>query len=153
MKNPQKTAKELLKIKHLNSIAQNGCCAFVYIWCLGIEPDDELNAIEILDDAIEQKKLGEDCLVYWSEFGSWLTGREINVEFVDIKDIKKIKERTPVFYSTKKRNADGSLPEGHWVGVENGKIRLDPMGIGNSQNVKYGNPLTMRRITIKGIKK
>lgn len=149
---PQKDAITLSKIKNLETIAKYGCCAFVYLWCLGIEPDS-IRAIEILDDAIRTQKLGEDCLVKWAEFGTWLTGRGISVEFIDIKDIKNIRERTPVFYSTQKRNKDGSLPSGHWVGVENGKIKYDPMGLGNSNNVKYGSPITRRKIIIKGIKK
>lgn len=142
MNNPQKDAELITKIKNIESIAKYGCCAFVYLWCLGIEPDN-LHAIEILDDAIRMKKLGEDCLVKWAEFGAWITGRNIEVEFIDIKDIKKIKERTPVRYDYKGKS--------HWVGVEKGMIKFDPLGIGQSQCVALGKPVTMRKIIVKGM--
>lgn len=141
---PQKDAERLCKIKNLETIAKYGCCAFTYLWCLGIEPDS-ISAIEILDDALRTGKLGEDCIVKWAEFGNWITGRNIQVEFIDIKDIKKIKERTPVRYDFKGQS--------HWVGVENGIIKYNSLGDGNSQCVNHGKPVTMRKISIKGIKR
>lgn len=144
MESPQKDAEKLCKIKNFEVISKYGCCAFTYLWCLGIEPDS-IHAIEILDDGIKARKLDEECTVKWVEFGQWLTGREIQVDFIDIKDIKKIKERTPVRYDFKGLS--------HWVGVENGKVAFDPLGIGNSNCVNHGKPSTMRKITIKGVRK
>lgn len=142
MNRPQTLSKKLLKIKHLENISKYGCCAFVYLWCLGIEPEDT-QAIEILDDAINDRKIEEDCTVKWAEFGTWLTGRTITVDFIDIHDIRKIKERTPVRYDYKGCS--------HWVGVENGKVEFDPLGKDVSQCVKFGKPVTMRKIIIKGV--
>ena len=51
MKNPQKLAKELMKIKTIEIQSKNACCAYVFLWCLGIEPDD-IEAIKLVDEAI-----------------------------------------------------------------------------------------------------
>lgn len=143
MKYPQDLAKELSNLE-LENISKNGCCAFVFLWCLGIEPKDDVEAIRLVNEALKKGYIMKDCTVIWSKWGSALTGRNIDVEFVDIKDIKKIKERTPVLYST---NPDGK--NGHWVGVENGKIAFNP--IKDSINVKLGKPVTSRKIIIKGM--
>jgi len=140
MKYPQNTAERILKIKNLPIIKKNACCAFVFLWCLGIEPDDDLTAIELVDEAINKEYIYPDCTVTWWKWGKALTGRDITVEKIEITTIKRIKERSPVWYSI-----DGV--SGHWVGVENGVIKFDPNK--TSRNVALGKPRTMRKITIK----
>lgn len=142
MESPQTIAKDIMTIKHLDAIQKYGCCAFVFLWCLGIEPND-VKAIQLIDDAISQRIIDEECTVEWSKFGLWLTGRTILVDFVSIKNILSIKERTPVKYTYKGNS--------HWVGVEKGMIKFDPLGIGKSQCVLKGKPTEMRKLYIKGI--
>lgn len=138
---PQDLAQELSKME-LSNIAKNGCCAFVFLWCLGIEPDNPLESIRLVDEAIKKNYIMKDCTVKWYDWGKALTGRTIDVEKVKITTISNIKDRTPVFYSI-----DGT--SGHWVGVENGKIAYNP--IENSINVKKGKPRELRKIIIKGL--
>lgn len=138
---PQDLAEELSKMD-LANIAKNGCCAFVFLWCLGIEPDNPLESIRLIDEAIKKNYIMKDCTVKWYDWGKALTGRTIDVEKVKITTISNIKDRTPVFYSI-----DGI--NGHWVGVENGKITYNP--IENSINVKKGKPRELRKIIIKGL--
>lgn len=145
MKNPQKLAKELMKIKTIEIQSKNACCAYVFLWCLGIEPDD-MEAIKLVDEAIIKGYIEPDCTVLWAKWGAALTGRNIIIEKVTISTIKGIKERTPVWYTIDGKN-------GHWVGVQNGKIVFDPYGIGLSENVRKGKPASMRRITVGGMVK
>ena len=103
MKNPQTyclTVKKTLSPERLETIHKYGCCAFVLLWCLGIEPED-LNAIELVSDMIDAKVIESDCTVHWKEAVKFLTGRDITIQFQDIKDILKIKDRTPVRYDYK----------------------------------------------------
>ena len=140
MKNPQTLAEELNKCfpnPKLKTISENACCAFVFLWCLGIEPED-IDAIKIISDAIDEKVIDSDCTVKWVEFGKWLTGRTLTVEFVDVKTIKGIKDRTPVKYSYNGKS--------HWVGVENGKIKFNSLK--SSVCVANGKPVTMRKLKI-----
>ena len=121
MKNPQTYCQTLQKTfspSRLDTIQRFGCCAFVLLWCLGIEGDD-LHAIDLVSDMIDAKVIEDDCTVHWAEAVRYLTGREISVEFKDIKDILRIKDRTPVRYDYKGK--------GHWVGVERGKIAFNPL--------------------------
>lgn len=141
MKYPQDIAQQLADCKNLQTIAKNCCLATVVLWCLGLDPENA-ESILLIDDAIKSKVLKSDCTVVWQPFIQWLTGREAEVEFVEITNIKKIKERTPVLYKY-----NGNM---HWVGVENGCIRYN--SIRDSQCVKYGKPVEMRVIKIKGLK-
>lgn len=146
MKCPQKLAKELLKLKTIEIQSKNACCAYVFLWCLGIEPDD-VEAIKLVDEAINKKWIDSDCTVWWSKWGAALTGRNIEIEKVkNLKTIRNIKERTPVWFSI-----DGV--NGHWVGVQNGVVKFDPMGLGQSENVKKGKPMESRLIKIGGMVK
>lgn len=146
MKAPQNTAERIVKLKnHIDVIANYSCCALVYLWCLGIEPDDDITALELVDEAITKGYIEPDCTVIWGKWGTALTGRVIDVEFVDISTIKHIKERTPVKYTYG--------PNSHWVGVANGKIVFDPLGKNKSNCVKNGKPVSMRRLTVRGLKK
>lgn len=141
MKNPQTFCKELSEMAdkgRFDTIYKNGCCAFVYLWCLGIEPDNDIDAILTLNDMISAKVIGADCTVYWAEAGRFLTGRNITVDFVPIKDLRGIKERTPVRYDYKGKS--------HWVGVEKGMIKFNPLGY--SECVEKGRPVTCRKIKI-----
>lgn len=147
--NPQTEALELAEMD-LKNIGKNGCCAFVFLWCLGIEPDNTIEAIRLVDEALKKGYIEKDCTVLWSKWGTALTGRNIDIEKVNITTISNIKERTPVFYSTKKI-VNGILPAGHWVGVENGKIAYNPLK--ESNNVNNGKPLTLRKIIVKGMVK
>ena len=66
MKNPQSKAVELQSEIKLETIGRYGCCAFVLLWCLGIEPDD-LGAIETVNDMIKAGVIGSDCTVKWAD--------------------------------------------------------------------------------------
>lgn len=141
MKNPQtfcKTLQTKLTPERLEVIHKYGCCAFVLLWCLGIEPDD-IQAIELVSDMIDAKVIEKDCTVHWIEAVKFLTGRTVTVDFKDIKDILKIKDRTPVRYDYKGK--------GHWVGVERGMIAFNPLDY--SLCVDKGRPVTARIIKIK----
>lgn len=145
MKHPQSLAAELYShfpSKNLKAIKEYGCCAFVLMWCLGIEPDDDAEAVMTVDSLIQAKALKEDCTVKWAEAIRRLTGREMKaVDFVNITSIVHIKDRCPVRYDHSGKS--------HWVGVENGKIAFNPLK--RSVCVESGKPSTMRIIHIKGI--
>ena len=141
MKNPQTLCLKLqhkLSPERLETIYKYGCCAFVLLWCLGIDPDD-MQAIELVSDMIDAGVIEKDCTVHWADAVKFLTGRTITVEFKDIKDILKIKDRTPVRYDYK--------GNGHWVGVERGMIAFNPLEY--SQCVDKGRPVTARIIKLK----
>lgn len=150
MNHPQDLAKELNELfpnKDMKIIADNACCAFVLMWCLGIEPDD-IEAIKTVQRMRANGSLRQDCVVYWYKAVSYLTGRELEkVDFTQIKTLLKIKERTPVLMA-KPGNAEGV---GHWVGVEDGRIRFNPKKY--SVNVAEGKPVEMRVLKISGGKK
>lgn len=142
MKNPQTLAEELYKhfpTPALKSIRDYACCAFTLMWCLGIEPDDT-HAIITVSDMIKAGVLDVDCTVYWQPAVEYLTGRKVTVEFVNITDIKKIKDRTPVRYVYKGKS--------HWIGVENGKIAFNSLTYSNC--VENGKPDTMRVLKFTG---
>lgn len=145
MKHPQSLAAELYShfpAKNLKAIKEYGCCAFVLMWCLGIEPDDDAEAVMTVDSLIQAKALKQDCTVKWAEAIRQLTGREMRaVVFVNITSILHIKARCPVRYDHNGKS--------HWVGVENGKIAFNPLK--RSVCVESGKPSTMRIIHIKGI--
>ena len=120
----------------LKSIKDYACCAFTLMWCLGYEPDDT-EAILTVGRMIDKGVLDSDCTVYWGACIDYLSERKCRVEFIDItgkKQIEKIKERTPVKYEYNGK--------GHWVGVENGKIKFNPLE--HSVCVEKGKPVTSR---------
>lgn len=141
MNHPQTFCNELKRKftpEKLESIQKYGCCAFTLLWCLHIETDD-LHAIELISDMIDAKVIEKDCTVHWLEAVKFLTGRDVSVEFLDIKDLRGIKDRTPVRYDYKGKN--------HWVGVEKGIICFNSLE--ESQCVEKGRPVTARIIKIK----
>lgn len=141
MKYPQTLAREFCSIispARLETIGKYGCCAFVLLWCLGIEPDN-MEAIELVNDMINAGVIEKNCTVHWVEAVKFLTGRDITVEFKNIKDILSIKDRTPVRYDYK--------GQGHWVGVERGMIAFNPLKQSNC--VDKGVPVTARIIKLK----
>lgn len=144
MKHPQTAAMELydhFKDKRLYNIQKYGCCAFVLMWCLGLDPSD-VTAIATLDDMISHKVIKEDCTVRWAEAIRYLSGREMtSIDFLEIKTISDIKERTPVRFDFSGQS--------HWVGVENGQVVFNPLKISNC--VMYGRPTQKRVLHIKGV--
>ena len=146
MKAPQTLAIELSEYfddKYLKSVSKYGCCALVLMWCLGIEPDEDVDAVLKVIDMIKKKKIKEDCTVKWADAVKYLSGRELtSIDFIDTKVIGDIKERTPVRYDFQ----DNS----HWVGVENGVVVFNPLKQSNC--VLYGKPATKRVLHIKGVK-
>lgn len=141
MTHPQTYVHELrhkMTPERLEAIDKYGCCAFVLLWCLHIEPED-LGAVELLCDMMAAGVIEKDCTVHWLEAVKFLTGRDISVEFRDIKDLRGIKGRTPVRYDYKGQS--------HWVGVEKGMICFNPLEY--SQRVENGRPVTARIITFK----
>ena len=142
MTNPQTCCSKVRKYitdKNLEIVENYGCCAFVLLWCLGIEPDD-LQAIELICKMIDIKAIDEKHRVVWAPAIKFLTGREVTVEFKeDIKDILWIKDRTPVRYEYKGNE--------HWVGVERGMIAFNPLEY--SQCVDKGRPMGARLIKLK----
>lgn len=145
MKNPQTLAEKFNKLfpdKKLENIAKYGCCAFVLLWCLGIETEDDADAIMIVADLIDKKKIKEDCTVKWVEVVEYLTGRTVTgVDFKKIKVIGNIRERTPVRFDYGKHS--------HWVGVENGIVAFNPLEYSNC--VANGKPAESRVLHIKGV--
>ena len=108
------------------------------LWSLGIEPDD-LQAILLVNDMINAGVIEKDCTVHWVEACRFLTGREMTVEFKDIKNLTGIKNRTPVRYDYKGNS--------HWVGVERGMLAFNPLEY--SQCVDKGRPVTARLLKLK----
>lgn len=141
MNHPQTAALEIsrkLTKQRLETINKYGCCAFVLLWCLGIEPKEDLTAIETVSDMMDAKVLDEECTVSWTAAIKHLTGRTVSVEFKDIKDLRGIRERTPVRFDYKGKS--------HWVGVERGMICFNPLEY--SQCVDKGRPVTARIIKL-----
>lgn len=143
MKHPQDVARKLydeFKCPELQTIAKYGCCAFVLLWCLGIEPDEDAEAVITVSRMIRNGAIQSDCTVKWYDAIKYMTGRTSSVDFIDIKTIKGIKDRTPVRFDYNGKS--------HWVGVEKGKIKFNPLG--NSVCVNMGKPATMRKLNISG---
>lgn len=136
MKFPQTTAAEIAE--NAKEIGKNSCLAMCYIYCAGIDPDNEIEYIRTVNNAINAGILEKDCTVKDAErFLMWLTGRKTAVAKKTVSDIKDIKSPTPVRYK-----ADGM--GGHWVVVEDGKIVFN--SITNSLNVTKGKPVEARVI-------
>ena len=144
MKHPQSLAEELYKhfpTPKLKAIKNYACCAFSLIYWLGFDCED-VDAIMLVSDLIKHNALDPDCTVYWAECIRQLTGREmVSLEKVQIKDIKKIKEKTIVKFS------NGGYS--HWVVCENGKVVFNSLSF--SRCVEEGTPTECRIIKIKGI--
>lgn len=147
MKYPQTLAGELFSLfpnENLMTIKKYGCLAFVVMWCLGIEPDDVM-AICNVQMMINAKVIDKDCTVQWAKIIPYLTGRSLEkVEFRQIKVLKGLKGRVPVLYKI-----NPSDKGGHWVGVENGKIKFNPLA--DSLCVNKGRPVEARIMTISGV--
>ena len=145
MKNPQSLAEELYKHFHdqkLKAIKDYACCAFSLIYWLGIDCSD-IDAIMLVSDLMKHNALDVDCTVIWSLCIKQLTGREMeSLEKVQIKDLKKIKEKTIVKFS------NGGYS--HWVVAENGKVVFNSLKY--SKCVSEGKPTEARIIKIKGVK-
>ena len=145
MKNPQTLAEKLYQqfpTLKLKSIKDYACCAFTLMWCLGYEPDD-VEAVLTVGYMIDKRVIDTDCTVYWSQAAEYLAGRKLTVEFKDItdpKEIKTIKDRTPVKFSYNGKS--------HWVGVENGKVKFNSLE--KSVCVDKGKPVTMRILKLSG---
>lgn len=122
----------------LETIYNYGCAAFVLLWCLGIEADD-YHAIELVSDMIDAGVIEKDCTVHWKEACRFLTGRDLDVEFKDIKNLFNLKDRTPVRFDYKGKS--------HWVGVERGMIAFNPLK--DSQCVEKGRPVTARLLKLR----
>ncbi|MBR3197091.1 MAG: hypothetical protein IKF66_01170 [Methanobrevibacter sp.] len=149
MKHPQDLAKELNELfpnEDLKKISDFACCAFVVMWCLGVDPED-IDAIKLVQEMRKKGVIRNDCVVFWYKIVPYLTGRELeNIEFKKITSLKGIKGRTPVLMA-KAGNAEG---DGHWVGIENEKIKFNPKKY--SVNVEKGKPVEARILKIKGVK-
>lgn len=143
MKAPQTYAEELNEVfpnSRLNAIAKYGCCAFVLLWCLGIEPEQDIDAIKTVARLMDKGAITDTCTVKWADAIKALSGRTMkSIDFVDTKIISNIKERTPVRYDWNGKS--------HWVGVENGKIAFNPLRYSNC--VTNGQPASKRVITLK----
>lgn len=150
MKNPQTLAETLYQMfpnERLFTIKENSCCILTFLWVLGIEPKEDVEAIMLVSKLIDKGVIGKDCLVYWIDVARHLTGREIAVENVKIKNLKGIKERTPVLYRRTYTDKNGDvITKEHWVGVQNGKIRFNSLE--DSLTVKEGKPVEARIIKI-----
>lgn len=136
MKFPQTTALELAD--NIREIGQNGCLAMCYIFCAGIDPENEIEYLRTVNNAIKANILGKDCTVKDAEkFIQWLTGRKTTVVKKSLQETSGITEPTPVRYKAEGR-------DGHWVVVENGKIVFN--SVSNSVNVTKGKPVEARII-------
>ena len=139
---PQSDAMELaykFNDEKLTNIAKYGCCAFTALWIMGIT--ESITAISILAEEIG-KGLENDCTVKWFDFFKNVSGREISVEFRDIKkllDVANVKDRCAVRFDYNGKS--------HWVGIENGKIAFNSLK--TSQCVTLGKPTKARIIKFK----
>lgn len=145
MKHPQTLAEQIYQqfpTMKLKSIKDYACCAFTLMWTLHVEPDDA-EAILTVGRMMDKGAIDVDCTVYWDKAARFLTGKGVAVQFVDItdpKELKKIKERTPVKFSYNGKS--------HWVGVENGRVKFNALE--KSLCVTKGKPVTARILTITG---
>ena len=145
MKHPQSLAARLyqqFQTEKLKAIKDYACCAFVLMWCLGIEPDEDGDAVVLVSKLMESGAIDKDCTVRWAPAVEQLTGRKLqSVDFVTTNRIWDIKGRTPVKYEYNGR--------GHWVGVENGQVAFNPMEY--SVCVAKGKPVQKRVLRIEGV--
>lgn len=129
MQYPQTFAENVAD--NIKEIGKNGCLAMCYIYCVGIEPNEE-GFVQICSDAINAGKLDKDCFVTdASDFLHWLTGKRYDVTKKQYNNIEDIKGPSPVCYTY-----NGKC---HWVVVENGKIVFNSLI--NSLCVTKGKPM------------
>lgn len=143
MKHPQSVLKDILSVPRdkLEHIRRYGCCAFVLLWCLRLEGDDDIDSILTVARMMDAGVIGEDCTVRWADAVRYLTGRDSSVEFKAVKTLDGITRRTPVRFDFNGQE--------HWVGVENGRVEFNPLR--NSVCVYYGRPATARILKISGV--
>lgn len=142
MKHPQDMAARLYEqfpTETLRNIKDSACCAFVLMWCLKQDPEDA-EAVMTVSRMMKAGAIGSDCLVYWDAAARFLTGHGVYVNKENIGTLKGIKERTPVLFTYNGK--------GHWVGVERGKIKFNPLG--RSECVEKGKPAEKRVLIEKG---
>jgi len=124
------------------AIGKWGCLAMCYIYCAGVEPDDPEEYIRLVSHAMDEGLLDEECTVLSaSKLLKFVSGKDYYVgkKDVDEKNIKDIKEPTPVRFSY--------YGSGHWVVVENGEIAFNPLSY--SKSVEKGRPTSARPITLR----
>lgn len=139
MKYPQ-TKAELLA-KNIKAIADNGCLAMCYLYCIGLG-DSEYNLIGILSEAMDMGLLEKDCFVSDADkfLNAYCGANKVKVIKKNITSLEEITgDFTPVRFDYKGK--------GHWVVVENGRIVFNPLL--NSQCVNKGKPTTSRIITFE----
>lgn len=136
MKYAQTTAIELSE--NIKEIGKNACLAMCYLYCAGIDPQNEIEYLRLVNSAIKEHILEKDCTVKDADlFLKWITGRKTTVIKKTVASIKNIVEPTPVRYVAKGYG-------GHWVVVENEKIAFNSLA--NSVNVTKGEPVEARII-------
>lgn len=124
--------------KEMKVIAENCCCAMCSLWFMGI--DDLLSSLDIIRMEMKNGGLDSECVVQWQPFFFHVAGREIKVEFrkiTGLSDLKDVKGKCIVKYEKGKN--------GHWVGVEKGKIAFNSLDY--SKCVEEGKPTEARIIT------
>lgn len=121
--------------KKLNAIANYGCLAMCYLYCIGIEPSNIPEYLKYLTDAMDTNLLDDECTVLnANKFLEAFSRKKFNVIKKDITTIKDIKDKTPVRFDNNGFS--------HWVVVENGKIVFNSLI--NSVCVTCGKPTTAR---------
>lgn len=139
MKYPQ-TKAELLA-KNIQAIADNGCLAMCYLYCIGLV-DSEYNIIGILSEAMDMGLLEKDCFVSDADkfLNAYCGANKVKVIKKDITSLEEITgDFTPVRFDYNGKN--------HWVVVENGRIVFNPRMY--SKCVNFGRPTTARIITFE----
>lgn len=132
MNNPQSLADDLSSYT-LDMISDYGCCAFCALWCSGFKGSD-LEAIQLVQKAIDKHAIDYDCTVKWYDFFEFIGKPIKTVEFKTISSLIGLKEKCCVRYDFNGKS--------HWVGVEKGKIKFNPLK--ESVCVKYGKPTSAR---------
>lgn len=139
MNHPQTTATELVSnYDNLKAIAKDGCLALCYVYCAGIDEENETEYLRIVDNGIKEGTIAKDCTV--NDAGKFLfnlTGRRVTVLKRSVQSLSEIKDATPVRFVAKGYG-------GHWVVVKDGKIVFNPLV--NSVNVSKGVPTEARII-------
>ena len=128
--------------KNLQSIANYGCLAMCYLYCIGLD-GDAVHYIEYLSRAMEKGLLDKDCTVldgakYLNHFCGEDRYRVIKKDISDT-DLKNIKNRTPVRFDYNGKS--------HWVVFENGHLVFNPLL--NSICVNKGHAATARIISLR----
>lgn len=130
----------------INNIGKNCCLVACYLYCMGIDPDNDLEYYRLTRDAIKAgvkvSGIDWDCTVLNPvAFYKWVSGREVTVTKKTIVSIKDIVKPTPVrFYYI---DEDGKSHD-HFVVVEGGMVVFDPTL--DSRSVAIGHPDSARII-------